>query len=655
MPKKECTMAEPTDAELKQWLERYPGGPPITLYHVDATGGFTKALVDSGGQINLNSSEFWLTTDVESRKGFKGGAGLDGCIIGLELDRRLVLLLRDVALSQQQAGQVQDLMNTIAKVLKRGNATGDVLKVPKVNFEGGGSRAGPLPEGQVNISLQVKDNWRWLNRLVQISTRRVTRNTLDGSRAPGGQVVPLAEWRYSNGAPIEATRPPEPSPRLEPLNPTAGMNAERAQAYAGGAILLAQCAMWIASEIHSSKQADRARKALEGEWHNIMRHRVEVPTDGVLLRYEYETLGVPQDGHDSIAQALPEFVWLYVLYGKTRDEAERSLIFDPEHREQLGKGRTTPSQIYRWIPPLVAPSVTEIVTPWPKVAVGMFAAHKAFLQQVEFDYYWGFDDEQQIRLSVPADASPKFVILAPPSKIWANLSVYQERWIWPPLVTRRTASGENLVAIDLDPGLSIMFDDVAAVPVFPADHDTEELFSRTPATIDNSHFLEWGCYNMDKLRWVRPENIVILRSIAAIGQTTSDIKSTRVQINAPAPAAPAPPKPDPKFAPKASELAPRALWGTEHRREADGDLPVWQRVPPSARRIYIVGRNDGLSLISKKLYGDANRWPKIQEANKSRVDPKTHTIYAGQVLVIPDEQQPAEPSPAPQSKDPNIA
>jgi nucleoid-associated protein YgaU len=51
-------------------------------------------------------------------------------------------------------------------------------------------------------------------------------------------------------------------------------------------------------------------------------------------------------------------------------------------------------------------------------------------------------------------------------------------------------------------------------------------------------------------------------------------------------------------------------------------------------RIYVVKPGDSLSKIAKAVYGDADRWTEIFEANKDEVkDP--NRIEAGQELRIP--------------------
>jgi nucleoid-associated protein YgaU len=51
-------------------------------------------------------------------------------------------------------------------------------------------------------------------------------------------------------------------------------------------------------------------------------------------------------------------------------------------------------------------------------------------------------------------------------------------------------------------------------------------------------------------------------------------------------------------------------------------------------RTYTVVAGDSLSKISKKIYGDANRWKEIFQANKDKIK-NPDLIYPGQVLKIP--------------------
>jgi nucleoid-associated protein YgaU len=52
-------------------------------------------------------------------------------------------------------------------------------------------------------------------------------------------------------------------------------------------------------------------------------------------------------------------------------------------------------------------------------------------------------------------------------------------------------------------------------------------------------------------------------------------------------------------------------------------------------RTYVVVSGDSLSKIAKREYGDAQKWPKIYDANRNLIkDPDL--IYPGQELRIPE-------------------
>ena len=56
--------------------------------------------------------------------------------------------------------------------------------------------------------------------------------------------------------------------------------------------------------------------------------------------------------------------------------------------------------------------------------------------------------------------------------------------------------------------------------------------------------------------------------------------------------------------------------------------------PPVAAKTYTVAAGDSLSKIAKKLYGDANQWKKIFEANRDQIK-NADLIHPGQVLKSP--------------------
>jgi nucleoid-associated protein YgaU len=55
-----------------------------------------------------------------------------------------------------------------------------------------------------------------------------------------------------------------------------------------------------------------------------------------------------------------------------------------------------------------------------------------------------------------------------------------------------------------------------------------------------------------------------------------------------------------------------------------------------ATRSYTVVKGDSLSRIAKSLYGNANKWRKIYDANKAVIGNNPDLIKPGQVLTIPE-------------------
>jgi len=57
--------------------------------------------------------------------------------------------------------------------------------------------------------------------------------------------------------------------------------------------------------------------------------------------------------------------------------------------------------------------------------------------------------------------------------------------------------------------------------------------------------------------------------------------------------------------------------------------------PTITGRTYVVVKGDSLSKIAKREYGDANKWPKIYDANRNIIT-NPDLIYPGQELRIPE-------------------
>ena len=67
--------------------------------------------------------------------------------------------------------------------------------------------------------------------------------------------------------------------------------------------------------------------------------------------------------------------------------------------------------------------------------------------------------------------------------------------------------------------------------------------------------------------------------------------------------------------------------------------PARRRRPPGdghnrTEQTYVVVSGDSLSKIAKRYYGDANKWPRIHEANRDQIK-NPDLIHPGQKLKIP--------------------
>ena len=235
---------------------------------------------------------------------------------------------------------------------------------------------------------------------------------------------------------------------------------------------------------------------------SIAAERQRLPDHGVILLIYYHQVIAPRD---SLIQPAAVFSHIRWAIGRTQDEAMQNLASRASIDPAPPQGsRALSSRI--WIPPLQRSGIETLRTPFPRAGLGTFAPNRAVLQDVGWNGINGFDDEGTTRLSA-GSFMPRFLLLDPPSEI---------SWVWGqrlmstsiPLVQRAAANrGPAIKAVDLDP--VVPFGSVSAVPVFPYDEQTDLLFAAAPATADNLGQLR-QFPNLGKMRWVRPENIVVV-------------------------------------------------------------------------------------------------------------------------------------------------
>jgi hypothetical protein len=187
----------------------------VTLYHVDSGGmvlqgaqRFLGGQHPSRGNLRM-PNEFWLTTNVEARTGFRGGRGLNR-IVAITLDRRFYDFLMATAVHQRQANapnpRLQGLINVNPPVPS-----------PRLNYEGGGQGV-RLPTGELNIAIYHTPDEPELRRLFELSVRRIEHLTFDPRRPSGQRLV----------------REAQPYPQLPPGPAQATPGVEAAAAPAGG-------------------------------------------------------------------------------------------------------------------------------------------------------------------------------------------------------------------------------------------------------------------------------------------------------------------------------------------------------------------------------------------------------------------------------------
>jgi hypothetical protein len=294
------------------------------------------------------------------------------------------------------------------------------------------------------------------------------------------------------------------APTRVPSAPVVMPSSPRGGAAIGGIMIAFQGANFVLNWLINRREQRRVQARLAQLEPAIARERRQRPDHGIVILFYYNQVQAPPD---SLIQPAATFSHLRWASGRTRDEAIRALGQQASISPGPPRGSVQHSQSI-WMPPTQRPSISSLQKPFQVVGRAIFPSNQAFLQGVEWNGVNGFDDTSQTRLRLPASPQPRFLVLQPPSRIqWPHGQRVRTTNI--PLVTKRTNNGRNIRAVDLDPILP--FADTSAVPVFPADEFTDRLFRTAPATRDNLRQLRFYL-NINRVRWVRPNNIWLLGS-----------------------------------------------------------------------------------------------------------------------------------------------
>jgi hypothetical protein len=314
----------------------------------------------------------------------------------------------------------------------------------------------------------------------------------EGGGTPSGQT-----W-----ATVGETRAEIGTPDVRGLN--VGGPSPRGEAKGAGIMLAFMGANFILNIINDYVQQTRAKQALDAIEPGLRSQRQQHPELGVLLVFYYTQYQTPDE---SLIRPGAAFGSVTFYTGRTRDEARDAWRATPTIRAGVGPNTEEFTQQI-WIQLVIPPSVRDIRTPFPSVALATFADGQSVLQDVEWGGITGFDDEGTSRLSL-GQQSPRFLILRVPNKLhFFNGGIRVDVDI--PITQRGAQSGGAIPAVNLDP--TIPGFNVSAACVFPADDATDLLFAAAIATHDNLGQLDIYT-NFGKVRWVRPEHVKVLQTI----------------------------------------------------------------------------------------------------------------------------------------------
>ncbi len=290
------------------------------------------------------------------------------------------------------------------------------------------------------------------------------------------------------------------SPDMKPIMVGGPSSSGQAR---GGAIefllaLVRQGIYYFGGKIEQSK----AQNALKSLATRIEKDRSTHPTRGVLVSLQFIVL----EGSKEAAGSGDAFRYTNYLYGTgvTITEARQDQV-----RHGLIRQGTRSNEKYAyqpiWFPPQQLTGHYQ--RPFPVIGHGCFVEGKVWLQDVQWTTVQGFDDEGQTRLAGSGN-SFYFDVLQPPKNIVTTHGATGVVKI-PTTLVSTGQGGIKIPVVKLDTGL---IGSVTAAMIFPADSHTEVAFWRAPATKQKPLGTIRGIVNFERIRWIRPENIRLVKS-----------------------------------------------------------------------------------------------------------------------------------------------
>jgi hypothetical protein len=361
------------------------------------------------------------------------------------------------------------------------------------------------PETHLPLAPQGgKPDYRVARRLVSlppvdISVGGVVASKPSRSRPPtggggsGGTSRTKATVGVPSGPTIPDTLPPNPG--------KAKMDA---------AVLGLKGLNFVIQGINDAVQERRMREAWSRMQPNVERQLLANPGLGALILVRFGRREKRGSEHDSPLEHTSVFLSIDVGYGATETEAMAN--YNSQSRVQAGGNLAVTTQT-SFIPPVAPVDPRKLRTPFTSYGIGTFVRGREKLLRVEWKGLFGFDEIEDVAITLPAGRPVRFLLLvAPTSLTFFNGRMRHETGI--PVDWRDAASCEvhytrSVSVVDLDRGVFNLGNDAAAM-VFPADRACEEAFAGVGKTKDDGGQLRHEV-NLDRVRWVRPENIHVLR------------------------------------------------------------------------------------------------------------------------------------------------